>query len=68
LLWACSQPLPMQQNLPKSALDSPKLSSFAEHCPKRSRFRNFEIPPIIEILIFFKKINYTCRRGMRVFG
>jgi hypothetical protein len=45
----------MLQNLPKFALNYPKLSNFAEICPKTISFRNFEIPPKIEILIFFKK-------------
>jgi hypothetical protein len=37
---ACYQPLPWQPNLPKI-------------CPKTISLRNFEIPPNIEILIFF---------------
>jgi hypothetical protein len=40
-VWACSQPLWMQQNLPK----------FAQK-------QNFEIPPKIEILVFFKNKNF----------
>jgi hypothetical protein len=46
-LWACCQPLPMQQILPKSAQNCPKL-------PKSAQSRNFKIPPKIEILVFFK--------------
>jgi hypothetical protein len=45
---ACYQPLPMQQNLPK----------FAQNCqnlPKSTQRQNFEIPPKIEILVFFQK-------------
>jgi hypothetical protein len=37
-----AKPLPMQQNLPKSA-----------------QIQNFEMPPKIEILMFFKKKNYV---------
>jgi hypothetical protein len=40
-LWAGSQPLTMQQILPKTA-----------------QRRNFEIPPKIEILVFFKNKNF----------
>jgi hypothetical protein len=45
LLWAGSQPLLMQQFLPKIA------------------HRNFEIPPKIEILVFFKKNKKSTYRG-----
>jgi hypothetical protein len=48
----------MQQNLPKSAQNCPKLPKFAQR-------QNFEIPPKIEILVFFKKNNSMCRRGTR---
>jgi hypothetical protein len=48
LFWACSQPLHMKQNLPKTAQNCPKL-------PKSAQRRNFEIPPKIEILVFKKK-------------
>jgi hypothetical protein len=41
LLWLGSQPLSMQQILPKSA-----------------QRKNFEIPPKIEILVFFKNKNF----------
>jgi hypothetical protein len=46
-LWACCQPLPMQQILPKSAQN-------CQNLPKSAQSRNFEIPPKIEILVFFK--------------
>jgi hypothetical protein len=48
---ACSQPLPMQQILPKTAQNCPKLPKFAHR-------QNFEIPPKIEILDFFKNKNF----------
>jgi hypothetical protein len=47
-LWAGSQPLSMQQILPKIC---PKL-------PKSAQRRNFEIPPKIKILVFFKNKNF----------
>jgi hypothetical protein len=50
-LWACCQPLPMQQILPKSAQNCPNL-------PKSAQGRNFEIPPKIEILVFLKNKNF----------
>jgi hypothetical protein len=48
LLWACSQPLSMQQILPKTA----------KILPKSVQRWNFEIPPKIEILVFFKNKNF----------
>jgi hypothetical protein len=33
----------------------PKLPKTAKICPKTINLRNFEIPPKIEILVFFKK-------------
>jgi hypothetical protein len=33
----------------------PKLPNFVKICPKTISLRNFEIPPEIEIIIFFKK-------------
>jgi hypothetical protein len=39
----------------ESAQNSPKLPKFVKICPKTISLRNFEIPPQIEILIFFKK-------------
>jgi hypothetical protein len=42
---ACCQPLSMQQNLPKSAQNCQNLPI---------SLRNFEMPPIIEISVFFK--------------
>jgi hypothetical protein len=50
-LWACCQPLPMQQILPISTQNCPKLPKFAQS-------RHFEIPPKIEILVFFKNKNF----------
>jgi hypothetical protein len=41
-IWACSQPLSMQQNLPK----------FAQIYPKTISLKNLDIPPKIEILVF----------------
>jgi hypothetical protein len=46
-VWACCQPQPMQQNLPKTAQNCPNL-------PKSTQRRNFEISPKIEILVFFQ--------------
>jgi hypothetical protein len=52
-LRACCQPLPVQQNLPKIAQNCQNLPKFAQR-------QNFEIPPKIEILVFFKnKIVYV---------
>jgi hypothetical protein len=48
---ACSQPLGMQENFPKSAQNCPNL-------PKSAQRQNFEIPPKIEILVFFKNKNF----------
>jgi hypothetical protein len=48
MLWACSQPLSMQQILPKTA----------KILPKSVQRWNFEIPPKIEILVFFKNKNF----------
>jgi hypothetical protein len=47
-LWAWCQPLPMHQILPKSA----------QNLPKSTQSQNFEIPPKIEILVFFKNKNF----------
>jgi hypothetical protein len=47
-LWACCQPLPMQQILPKTAQNCQNLS-------KSSQRRNFEIPPKVEILVLSQK-------------
>jgi hypothetical protein len=52
-IWACCQPLPMQQNLPKSTQNYSKLPKFANICPKTISLRNFEMPLKIEILVFF---------------
>jgi hypothetical protein len=41
-------------NVAKSAKNCPKLPKFAEIYPKRISLRNFEMPPKIEILVFFK--------------
>jgi hypothetical protein len=45
-----SQPLSMQQILPKTAQHYQKLPKFAQR-------RNFETPPKIEILVFLKNKN-----------
>jgi hypothetical protein len=50
LLRAGSQPLPMQQILPKTAQNCQKL-------PKSAQKQNFEIPLKIKILEFFKNKN-----------
>jgi hypothetical protein len=57
-VWACSHPLPMQQNLPKTAQNHPNLPKFAQT-------QNFEIPPKIEILVVSKTKISTYRRGTR---
>jgi hypothetical protein len=44
-------------NVAKSAQNCPKLPKFAKICPKTISLRNFEMPPKIEILIFFKNKN-----------
>jgi hypothetical protein len=44
-------------NAAKSALFCPKLPKFAKICPKTINLRNFEMPPKIEILEFFKNKN-----------
>jgi hypothetical protein len=49
-LWVCCQPLSMQQNLPKTAQNCQNLLKSAQR-------QNFEIPPKIEILMFFKNKN-----------
>jgi hypothetical protein len=45
-----SPSLGMQQNLPKTAQNCPNL-------PKSAQKQNFEIPPKIKILVFFKNKN-----------
>jgi hypothetical protein len=50
--------LPMQQNLPKSIQNCLKLPKTTKICPKTISSRNFEIPPKIEILIFFKNKSF----------
>jgi hypothetical protein len=52
-LWGCYQPLPMQQNLPKTT----------RICPETIISRNFEIPPKIEISAFFKNNKLQCVEG-----
>jgi hypothetical protein len=44
-------------NVAKSAQMYPKLPKFVEICPKTISLSNFEMPPKIEILIFFKNKN-----------
>jgi hypothetical protein len=51
-VWACYQPLSMQQILPKT-------DKICKNLP------NFEIPPEIEILVFFTKKTCTYRGGTR---
>jgi hypothetical protein len=48
LLRAGPQPLSMQQILPKTA----------QNLPKFAKRQNFEIPPKIESLVFFKNKNF----------
>jgi hypothetical protein len=50
-VWACCQPLSMQQILSKTAQNCQNLQKSAQQ-------RNFEIPPKIEILVFFKNKNF----------
>jgi hypothetical protein len=54
-VWACCQPLPMQQNLLNSAQSYLKLPKTTKICLETISLRNFEIPPKIMIL-GFKKI------------
>jgi hypothetical protein len=42
----------------ESAQNCPKLPKFAKICPKTISLRNFEMPPKIEILVFFKNKNF----------
>jgi hypothetical protein len=42
-------------NVAKFAQISPNLPKFAEICPKTFSLWNFEVPPKIEILVFFQK-------------
>jgi hypothetical protein len=63
LLWACSQPLSMQQILPKSTQvnpNQPKAAQNSQNLPKFAQRQNCETPPKIKILVFFKnKIFYA---------
>jgi hypothetical protein len=43
-------------NAAKSAQYYPNLPKFAKICPKAISLENFEIPPKIEILMFFIKL------------
>jgi hypothetical protein len=45
----------LQQNLPKSIQNCPKLPKFVKIFLKTISLGNFETPPKIEILMFFKK-------------
>jgi hypothetical protein len=45
-------------NEAKSTQICPKLPKFAKICPKTISLRNFEMPPKIEILVFFKNRNF----------
>jgi hypothetical protein len=49
----------------ESAQNYPKLPKFAKICPKTISLKNFEIPQKIEILIFFQKKTFVCRRGSK---
>jgi hypothetical protein len=46
----------MQQYLPKSAQNCLKLPKTTKICPNTISSRNIEIPPKIEIWVFFKKM------------
>jgi hypothetical protein len=54
-------------NAAKFAQIRPKLPKTAKICPKIISFRNFEMPPEIEILVFLKKKNSMCRGSTRVY-
>jgi hypothetical protein len=45
-------------NAAGSAQNCKKLSKFAKICPKTISLRNFEMPPKIEILVFFENKNF----------
>jgi hypothetical protein len=49
----------------ESTQNCPKVPNFAKICPKTICLRNFEIPPKIEILMFFKKENLVHGRGTK---
>jgi hypothetical protein len=53
-------------NAAKFAQIRPKLPKTAKICPKIISFRNFEMPPEIEILVFLKKKNSMCRGSTRL--
>jgi hypothetical protein len=50
-IWACSQPPPMQQILPKTAQN-------CQNLPKYAQRQNFKISPKFEILVFLKNKNF----------
>jgi hypothetical protein len=50
----------MQQIILESTQKLPKI---AKICPKTISLRNFEIPPKIEILVFFQKKKVLCVEG-----
>jgi hypothetical protein len=52
-LRACCQPLPMQQNLPKTAQNCQNCQNLLKYAQRQ----NFEIPPKIKILMFIKNKN-----------
>jgi hypothetical protein len=52
-------------NTTKSAQICSKLPKTAKICPKTINSRNFEIPPKIEILVFFQKKTFMCREGTK---
>jgi hypothetical protein len=45
-------------NAAESTQICPKLPKFAKICPKTIRMRNFEMPPKIEISVFFQNKNF----------
>jgi hypothetical protein len=49
-VWAYSQPLPMQQILPKTAQN-------CQNLPKSAQRQNFEMPPKIDFFVLFKNKN-----------
>jgi hypothetical protein len=54
-------------NATKSAQNYPKMSKSAKIYPKTISLRNFDIPPKIEILVFFLK-DSICRKGTKAYA
>jgi hypothetical protein len=46
----------------ESAQNCPKLPKFAKICPKTIKLTNLEMPPKIEISVFFKNKNFYVQR------